>query len=62
MIKIWVENHRKKRIKKLKAEIEDIKQAYHDIYETQGIVDGSLIWGIIQREDEIKKLERRLNK
>ena len=62
MIKIWVENHRKKRIKKLKAEIEDIRQAYYDIYETQGIVDGSLIWGIIQREDKIKKLKKKLKK
>lgn len=52
----------KKRIKKLKAEIEDIKQAYYDIYETQGIVDGSLIWGMLQREDEIEKLERKLKK
>lgn len=66
MIKEWKNNRRKKRIKKrikkLIAETVDLRQAYYDIYRTQGVKDDSLIWGIIQREDEIEKLERKLKK
>lgn len=53
---------RRKRIATLKAEIKEYEECYKEIYELLGYKDEWVLRGIVFRQDEVARLERKLRR